>query len=370
MCRRFLACSMKSMLCNHHEPIESGEHIMLPDPAIIDIHCHTAGIGAGASGCFVSGAMRRNVRFKFFLKTFGVSEGELLQHGDRLVLGRLSQRISESRHIAAAVVLAMDGVVDSCGRLDEAGTEIYIPNEFLAQECRNFPNLLFGASINPHRRDALERLERAAEEGAVLLKWLPSIKGIDPGDARLKPFYRRLQELRLPLLTHTGSERSFTRTDNRLADPLRLRTALDEGVTVVAAHCASNGKNEGQANLERLLALFREYPNLYADLSSLTQANRLGHLPRVLRNIDIHERLLYGSDMPIINSFITSPWWHAYRVPPTAVRRIAAIPNPWDRDVELKRALGVTEEILGNSSGLLNVNQKKRSRAKAQSAQR
>ena len=331
---------------------------MLPHPAIIDIHCHTAGIGSGASGCFVSGAMRRNVRFEFFLKTFGVSERELLLHGDRLVLERLSQRLSESRHVAAAVVLAMDGVVDSQGRLDEAATEIFIPNEFLGRECRNFPNLLFGASINPRRRDALERLERAAEEGAVLLKWLPSIKGVDPGDARLKPFYRRLQELRLPLLTHTGSERSFTRADNRLADPLRLRSALDEGVTVIAAHCASNGKNEGQANLERLLTLFKEYPNLYADLSSLTQANRLGHLSRVLRNTEIHERLLYGSDMPIINSFLTSPWWHACRIPPPAVRRIAAIHNPWDRDVELKRALGVSEQMLANSSKLIHISKR------------
>jgi len=355
MYRWFLACSLKSMLCNHHEPIESGEHIMLPDPAIIDIHCHTAGIGAGASGCFVSSAMRRNVRFNFFLKTFGVSEGELQQHGDRLVLERLSQRLSESRHIAAAVVLAMDGVVDTHGRLDEAATEIYIPNEFLARECRNYSNLLFGASINPHRRDAMERLERAAEEGAVLLKWLPSIQGIDPGDARLKPFYRRLQELRLPLLTHTGNEESFTRADNRLSDPLRLRAALDEGVTVIAAHCASNGKDGGQAYLERLLTLFAAYPNLYADISSLTQANRLGHLTRVLRHRSIHERLLYGSDMPIINSFITSPWWHAYRIPLPAVLRIAAIRNPWDRDVELKRALGVTEEILGNNSKLFQL---------------
>lgn len=328
---------------------------MLPAPAIIDIHCHTAGIGAGASGCFISSALRRNARFNFFLKTFGVSEGELLQHGDRLVLERLSQRLGQSRHVSAAVVLAMDGVVDAQGRLDEAATEIYIPNEFLAQECRSYPNLLFGASINPHRRDALERLDRAVEDGAVLLKWLPSIKGVDPADPRLKPFYRRLQELRLPLLTHTGNEESFTRADNSLADPLRLRAALDEGVTVIAAHCASNGINEGQHNLERLLLLLREYPNLYADISALTQANRLGHLPRVLRHRDVHGRLLYGSDMPIINSFITSPWWHAYRIPLPAVLRIAAINNPWDRDVELKRALGVTEEILANNSKLFQL---------------
>jgi len=327
---------------------------MPPSPAIIDIHCHTAGIGAGASGCFVSPALRRNIRFNFFLRSFGVSEGELQQHGDRLVLERLSQGLDESHHVSAAVVLAMDGVVDSQGNLDQAKTEIYIPNEFLGRECRNFPNLLFGASINPHRRDALDRLERAVDAGAVLLKWLPSIQGIDPGDTSLIPFYRRLRDLRLPLLTHTGNEEAFTVTDNRLADPLRLRTALDEGVTVIAAHCASSGHNDGQHNLERLLPLFDEYPNLLADFSSLTQFNRLGHLPMVLKHSSIHERLLYGSDMPITNSFLTSPWWHAYRIPLPAVLRIAAIKNPWDRDVEFKRTLGVTQDILGNSGRLLD----------------
>jgi hypothetical protein len=37
------------------------------------------------------------------------------------------------------------------------------------------------------------------------------------------------------------------------------------------------------------------------------------------------------------------------------VRRIAAITNPWDRDVELKLALGMPEEIFANSVGLFGV---------------
>lgn len=320
---------------------------------VIDIHCHTAGIGAGGSGCFVSSALRRNLRYRFFLKAFGVSESELEQQGDRLILERLAWGVEQSRHVTAAVVLAMDGAVDSRGHLDRQRTEIYIPNTFLARECRTYPNLLFGASVNPYRRDALEQLDQVAEEGAVLLKWLPSIQGIDPADATLDPFYRRLQELQLPLLTHTGSEESFTRAQNHLADPQRLRRTLEMGVTVIAAHCASNGRNDGQPNLQRLLPLFDEYPNLYADFSSLTQANRLGHLSRVLRHTEIHERLLYGSDMPIISSPITSPLWHAYRLPFAATCRLAAIRNPWDQDVELKRALGVTEEILGNTARVL-----------------
>lgn len=325
---------------------------------IIDIHCHTAGIGAGGSGCFVSPSLRRNVRYRFFLKAFGVSEGELERHGDALVLERLSARLQQSRHVAAAVILAMDGPLDLQGRLDMSRTEIHIPNDFLAQECRKHTGLLFGASINPFRRDAFDRLEQAVADGAVLLKWLPSIQGIDPGDRRLEPFYRRLQELQLPLLTHTGNEESFTYADNSLADPQRLRRPLEMGVPVIAAHCASNGRSQGQHNLKRLLPLFDEFPNLYADISALTQANRLGHLPKVLRHHHLHGRLLYGSDMPIIATGITSPLFHAYRLPPGKIISLATIRNPWDRDVELKRALGMTEEMFGNSGRVLNITDK------------
>jgi hypothetical protein len=35
------------------------------------------------------------------------------------------------------------------------------------------------------------------------------------------------------------------------------------------------------------------------------------------------------------------------------MREISAIANPWDRDVALKEALGVTREILGNGASLL-----------------
>ena len=44
------------------------------------------------------------------------------------------------------------------------------------------PDVGFDASVNPYRRDALERLDGAVASGAVLLKWLPSIQEIDPAD--------------------------------------------------------------------------------------------------------------------------------------------------------------------------------------------
>ncbi len=322
---------------------------------VIDIHCHTAGIGAGNSGCFISTAMQRSWKTRFYFKAFGVSERELQEQGDNLVLQRLSERLQGSHHVQQAVVLALDGVMDSKGELDREQTEIYIPNAFLAAQCRKHDNLLFGASVNPLRRDALERLDAVATDGAVLIKWLPSIQGTDPANRRLIPFYRRLVELQLPLLSHTGEEESFTRADNTLADPARLRLALEQGVTVIAAHCASNGQNDGERNIDRLLPLFAEFPNLYADISGLTLANRLGHLQRVLRHTDLHNRLLYGSDMPLPATVLTSPWLQTLSIGLKEARRLAAISNPWDRDVALNLALGMPEQILSQAATVLRL---------------
>jgi len=63
---------------------------------------------------------------------------------------------------------------------------------------------------------------------------------IDPADPRLIPFYKKLVELKLPLLSHTGKEKSFSRSDEEWGDPEKLRLPLSLGVTVVAAHIASS----------------------------------------------------------------------------------------------------------------------------------
>jgi uncharacterized protein len=330
-------------------------HAMEAEKNLIDVHCHTAGIGAGGSGCFVSDALRKSWKYRIYLRAFGVTEKELQKEGDALILRRLSESLARSRRVAQAVILAMDGVVGEDGELDMAKTEIYIPNEFVAAQTRRYPNLLFGASINPYRRDALQRLEQAEADGAVLLKWLPSIQHIDPADQRLIPFYLKLKELGLPLLSHTGEESSFTWTRDELGDPERLRLPLSLGVTVIAAHAASNGRNHGERNEERFLRLSREYPNLYADISALTQMNRLGHLQRLLKHRELHGRLLYGTDMPLPNTGIVSQYAFLGRLPLRRIRAISRITNPWDRDVALKEALGVTNEIFTNAKDIIRV---------------
>lgn len=325
----------------------------LADRTIIDLHCHVAGIGAGGSGCFVSSALRRSWKYRVYLKSFGIAAAELLREGDFLVVRRLAETLAGSRRVAAAVVLALDGVVGADGELDRERTELYIPNEFVAVAAGRFGNLLYGASVNPYRRDALARLEEAVAGGAVLLKWLPAIQAIDPADERLIPFYRRLAALGLPLLSHTGCESSFTRSRHELGDPERLRLPLQLGVTVIAAHAGGGGRSRGERNADRFIRLCRQFPNLYGDLSALTQLNRLGCLGRLLHHRELHDRLLYGTDMPLPQTGLVTPFAFPLSISPATMLAIARLANPWDRDVALKEALGVSGAILANGGRLL-----------------
>jgi hypothetical protein len=325
----------------------------LPAGKLIDMHCHTAGIGAGGSGCFISRQMESSWKLDVYLRSFGTSRQELQAHGDAIVLRRISQQLARSRHVGKAIILAMDGVLDERGELDREATEVYVPNEFVARETAKTPNLLFGASVHPLRKDALERLSWAKANGAKLVKWIPSVMHFDPADPRLAPFYRKLVELRLPLLTHTGQERSFTGARDELCDPERLRLPLSLGVTVIAAHIASTGSNAGERDTDRLARMMRRHPNLYSEISSLTQVNKLGYLKEAVTRSAWQGRLLYGSDFPLVNTALVSPYYYPLQLSIGTQLAIAAIDNPWDRDVALKQALGVPRDVFERANGLL-----------------
>ena len=322
---------------------------------IVDMHVHTAGIGGGASGCFIAPSLRNSYKFSFYLRAFGVTEKELTTLGDAIVIQRIAERVKASVNVDKAVVLAMDGVIDERGELDKSRTQIYVPNGFVSRETASHSNLLFGASINPNRSDAVARLEEAKRNGAVLVKWIPAIMAIDPADPRHTDFYRKLVELDLPLLIHVGQERSFGDAQDELGDPVRLRLPLNIGVTVIAAHIASTGKNEGEGNFERLVPLFDQYPNLYTDISSLTQINKLGYLGNAQKIPRLTERMIYGSDWPLQFFPLVSPWFQLGRAKTSELIEVNKLTNQWDRDVVLKRAMGVAPEVFTRTARVLKI---------------
>ncbi len=138
----------------------------------------------------------------------------------------------------------------------------------------------------------------------------------------------------------------------------RLRLPLSLGVTVIAAHGAGSGRNQGEADFERLLRL-RDYQNFYVDISALTQLNRPGQLTRPLQCRDFHGRLLYGSDMPLVNSVLVSFLAFPFRLSLRQMIDTSRIRNCWDRDLDLKEKLGLKKEILADSGSVLKLPPKK-----------
>jgi predicted TIM-barrel fold metal-dependent hydrolase len=328
----------------------------LPQSPIIDMHVHVGGLGYGDSGCFAAKVMQDSYKFDYYLGAFGVTPAMLEQQGDQILIKRLAKTVEAAEHIDGVVILALDGVVNEQGDLDRDKTQVYIPNDYIAEQASLYPSLYFGASINPYRHDALARLDKVKQQGAKLIKWIPNIQHIDPSDGRLTDFYLKMKALDLPLLSHAGQEWSFADAIDEYGDPKRLALPLSLGVTVIAGHIATTGQSHGEDNYQRILTLFEQYPNLYTDISSLTQINKLGYINKAIIEPRLKGRLVYGSDFPLANMALVSPYYFPLNLRFKQMSELSAIQNPFERDVALKQALGIPSDIFARSAKLLNIN--------------
>ncbi|OAI49542.1 hypothetical protein AYO43_02870, partial [Nitrospira sp. SCGC AG-212-E16] len=242
---------------------------------LIDCHVHLAALPDGDNGCYISPKMLRSPLFRFLLWKHQLSPSNP-RDANRKYLDDLLTELRASRHVQQAVLLGMDGVYDQNGRLNQAHTDFLISNDYVLKTARAYSNeFLAGVSINPQRRDAVEEVHRCADAGAALVKVLPNAQQFNPADPHYKPFYRALADRKLPFLSHVGYEFSLIGKDQSVGDPDRLKLALDEGTTVIAAHACSYGL----MLYERFLPTFQDfakcYPHFYADISALTLPNRL-----------------------------------------------------------------------------------------------
>ncbi len=272
----------------------------MPEPVLplTDVHVHLAALPTPGNGCRVSRRVLRSplARFLAWQQGLPLDQPEV---ANRRYVEALERELSASTLVGRGVLLGLDGVYDSAGSLDESRTDFLISNDYVFAVARGSPRLLPGVSVNPVRRDAVDELERCAARGAVLVKVLPNTQAFDPADRRFLPFYAALARLRLPLLSHVGYEFSLIGQDQSVGDPARLRTALDAGVTVIAAHGCSSGLFFRERHFPTMLDLVRRYPNFYVDTSALTIPNRVGTLLRIRRHPEFHDRLVFGTDYPL-----------------------------------------------------------------------
>ena len=310
----------------------------------IDVHVHLAGVGTQGSGCWISPRFERRYTFRLIRMWHGISRAQLRDSIDQDWADRVARLVRESE-LDRAVVLGFDGVYDEAGELDRARSQLVVPPAWVFEVCRRHPGeLLPGPSLNPFRRDAMERLEECIAGGAALIKWLPSAQGIDPASPRIAEFYRRLAEVKLPLLVHSGGgEMTFREVAPEMRDLALLRTPLEAGVPVICAHSATPVLLSRDPNqLDLLRSMLGEYPHLWVDNSGLANPSRFRYLPELARDPVVQARTLYGSDFPVPSN----AFYYTGRLSPAEVWKLERTANPFDRDIRLKRALGYPDRTL------------------------
>ena len=312
---------------------------------IVDCHVHVSACTPGHGSMSVR--LQRSLPFRFMrwrlrLKGYDAStECQLAQ--------RLLDVIDGAGQLDAAVVLAFDAVHDRDGRLNEANTHLYVTNDYVIELARKHPKVLFGASVHPYRKDAVAEIERCVQAGAVLLKWLPIVQNFDPSDEKCIPVYEALADYRLPLLSHTGGEKSLPTLNEAVADPMLLVPALKRGVTVIAAHCGTRSSPNETDYLPQFVRLAEEYENCYGDTAALNLPTRWYAWEKLLADSLVRGKLVHGSDWPI-PAFPPPGQLHL-----GTCLQLMGEGNWMRRDVLIKQHLGLETEYWHRAAKLLRL---------------
>jgi mannonate dehydratase len=288
------------------------------DPSQLwDCHVHIAGIGDGNTGVWITPRMKslfhpwENLQRRFYLNASCTErEGSV----DADFVARLLRCLDAFPQGTKAMLLAFDFYHDEHGAQREDLSSFFVPNRYAADLAQRYPDRFeWICSIHPYRADAIDQLDWSVRQGARAVKWLPSAMGMDPASPKCDPFYQALARLNLPLLSHTGEEQAVASgASGEFNNPLRLRRALDQGVRVIVAHCASLGENidtdrgpngprrESFELFERLMNEARYERQLFGEISALVQANREESVVAALiRRVEWQPRLINGSDYPL-----------------------------------------------------------------------
>lgn len=320
---------------------------------LIDFHVHLAGNGCCQSGIILGKKFEKRPTFLLLKKLQKITPEQMLTDIDLLWIKRINNLIQSSPTISNAVVLCLDSIYAENGSELKEFIQMYIPNKWGIEIRNNFkPALLFGASIHPYRKDALNELEICKKNNAFLIKWLPSMMGIDPEHPQCTRFYEALKAYKIPLLSHTDTEHTFGLPIKSWAQynhVNKLTKALEMGVTVIAAHAGT------PSQIEYAEILAKKYENFYLDTSGLfnpTRARAAIKLFAYAQNSILKERLLFATDWPVP----AIPLLIIDKLGIAAYKEIQQIRNPFCKDLKIKEHLGfLPTQFKKNQESLLTL---------------
>ena len=315
-----LGTAAKEMIVKVMEGIPKGE--------FMDYHMHILGIGIDNPHIWVNPgilSLRHPMdyfKIKVFMNASGITSRK---KADGQYKNRLLTLIDDIPTKSKFCLFAMDGCYSKEGKFIKEDSKFTISNEYVYNFYKEKPDQLIPViSVHPFKPGALEELEKWQKKGVKMIKWLPAIMGMDPSDPEIVPFYQKVKELDMILLSHSGQEDTVPVVKFQpLNNPLLFRLPLEIGVKVVLAHCGGKGtakdldNNNKMVDQHELFFRLMDEPKyeglLFGDISAMVQSNRCGKpLADILNKREHHHRLLYGSDYPLpaINAGISLKLLH------------------------------------------------------------
>ncbi|MGQ0442283.1 MAG: amidohydrolase family protein [Methylophilaceae bacterium] len=285
-----------------------------------DSHVHLVGTGDANQGAWHSPKMDSlwhpllKTQKHFYMNGGCVDDSRV----DASYVDRLAHLIAEMPQGFKTILFAFEWFHDDNGQSNQEASIFHVPNNYTAKIATQYPDYFeWVASIHPYRADGLEALTLAHAKGARAIKWLPSAMNIDPASKQCDRFYQKLAELNLPIICHTGRERAVQGGNQSYGNPLKLRRALDAGVKVILAHCASDGEDidldQGQnGKMVKSFTLFTRMMDtpqyegqLFGEISAITIINHVEAIQPILEKTEWHHRLINGSDYPLPGILLT-----------------------------------------------------------------
>jgi len=259
---------------------------------IIDVHCHIW------DESLINGDFAKVI--DGIIKKLKCPDPKYIYDG---TVERLLQEMDEAG-IDKTVLLALDGHL-----LFRSTLSYKDYNDYVARILENYPDKFVGfAGIDPRRgKEAIMELERCVEKlsfGGVKF-W--TLTGFYPDDKEFYSFYKRVEELNVPILIHTGRGPQYTYL--KYCQPIYVDTiAVDfPDITFIMAHM-------GDPFTDQAFAVAGKNPNVYIDVSAWQPVLKFSppafvqslYRAKMMCGID---KILFGSDWPLFTHILSQKNW-------------------------------------------------------------
>ena len=176
------------------------------------------------------------------------------------------------------------------------------PNDYIAETVKRYPETLYGfCSVDPRKgKSAVVELERAISElGLIGLKLHPVHGAFFPDSPEFRPLFEKAQQLKIPVLMHTGYAAAGAGTPGGGGFKLAYSKPIPHidnlaadfpGLKIIMAH-------PGWPWMDEQIAVALHKQNVFIDLSGWAPK----YIPKQLISEAggrLRKKVLFGSDYP------------------------------------------------------------------------